>query len=708
MTKSYIAIAEEILGKCNLPAATRLLEAIAGPFQKAEIISLENFILEHASSGETVAGLLEAVHAKLNTLDPDGAPKERTAYILPPYHNMIADEFAWAEKIYESAKIWNESQEKSPQSPHLRAARYVVKLILDLQILSAETVAALITSLHARRVIRMHRYLVGIPISLSAASRSQSIERMLIVSGRAASEVVDALGDADFSACLDELAAKPEQVVTTLDRQIGDTLAVDGTWTIQGLVDAACQVAIPRMPTSILGLRAGVTVSHALTLEVIERISGCNEIPRFPSTPDYPDFDDADFDDEDLVKPGEPEWKRTLRTCVKKSEVDLSGLQDLRRSDDLESKLIAGYALSLKGRRSRPATIHRYVFLIANRLMPLLEDTDPRSFEFDDWEELIEQVLDNDLFYHRRIYSTDRRERRNGYSRPLIMALRSFASYVEREKIIVQREQTTKSPVFAILPKGDMIRVEPNLITVDEYKTALAWFDGIHADHQQVFENDVCRVALILGYRCGLRISEVAFLRVCDFDTLLTNEPLEQANIHLYVRAWLLRKLKTSNARRDLPLSVLMPLDELKIVMNFVAAARRAGDSAPIFHQKRNALKVMRFDRVIELLKTAFHGDGRVPMVPDFHYHMLRHSAANIWLLKLSDSLQPVARHILRRHPRTLEWISDGQSFRVGLLGSDEIGGLDLMIISALLGHGSVAVSLRHYLHILDWWHETK
>jgi integrase len=137
--------------------------------------------------------------------------------------------------------------------------------------------------------------------------------------------------------------------------------------------------------------------------------------------------------------------------------------------------------------------------------------------------------------------------------------------------------------------------------------------------------------------------------------------------------------------------------------MDFVAGVRASGDRAPLFHQKRNPAKVRVFDDFLALLKNAFRAGGQNSKVPDWHYHQLRHAAANLWLLKLWPSLHRVARKVFRNQPETLAWIGETHSFRQAFYSSDKIGSSDLQAIAYLLGHGSSAVSLQHYLHCADW-----
>lgn len=325
---------------------------------------------------------------------------------------------------------------------------------------------------------------------------------------------------------------------------------------IKPLIKAACQMAILKMRTSVLGVRTGVVRSHALNLDTMQRISRCS--PRVlpfsrPTTveDDKEPTPDVEIDEEEVrAWP----WMQELRKQVRADGYDKPGLQELKRSGDFCGKTLAGYALYLIGRkRFEESTVHKYVFLIANRLMLKVagqdEERASRTWQslLEDqiaWDDLIEQVLDDDAYYHRRRYSrsidreaavgqgegeaimvdkesggnaaespvaiavdssaatpesqsAERDRDAAGYSRALLKALGNFVAYLNRGKQ-ASEELTTK------LPPVGMIRVDATMITVDEFRQALDWFEGPNVNQSQVHLRKTARVALILAFRCGL------------------------------------------------------------------------------------------------------------------------------------------------------------------------------------------------------------
>ena len=615
--------------------------------------------------------------------------------------------------------IAGQSKRKQPagsgDSPATRVAEFLVAAILDFGILDPDTILPVLESIRANRVIKMER-LVGIPVAIARGREEYAMERLMIVGGRAAGLLRKLRDDKSSQAYLDELAVLGREKLATMLSQIESGIVLPDPQTqslkLKELIEAACQVAITRMPTSILAHRSGLIVSHALKLSVLERIGRYSKVPAFPKAEkvsarkkklEEPNEGEERAEEEDGGGEDDgcdPAWMVELRAAVKKTGIDRPRLQALAKTSEICGRRMGEYALYLAGKDFSASTIQRYVFLIVNRLLPRFRDgDDPSGVDQDAWEDVVEQVLDHDAFYHRKSYSRGEERDRAGYSCPLLEALRTFVQYLNHPREDGKR-------VKSMVPPAGLVRVEAAFITCDEYREALDWFKGIHADHQKVRLNSACRAALILGFRCGLRRAEAAYLRVCDFDDLLKGRSACDSNVHLHVRPWFLRGLKTSNARRDLPLRALMHEWELNELMDFVAEAReRGGPEALLFAGVRKEGKPGEFGQVIGQLNDVFRGKGRwEAIVKDYHTHLLRHSFLNICALRLTPALGKVAQIALRGHPETLEFIADSAHFRKELFGGERTGGSDFQALALLAGHGSAATSIEHYIHILDWY----
>lgn len=705
---SHADTLNQLLGSPRSAALKRLLAGTSNETLREDTAELEAFILKNAPAGARLDRLVDLAHARILALYPGKASflRQKATYEYPTYRTVLTERIAEARKIFTCAENWLEERQRSrkPPAPAARIAGLIVAMILDFQLLDQKMILPLLESLRDLRLVPLDDGLIGIAAVMRHSNTNQ--ERFLSVGGAQARKLKKRLNRPNVQAWLATVIAScgkdPGRVLDLIDADIQSSTGAN-FFTVAGLIEAAGQVAIKNVPTSVLAVRTGLTTSHALKPSALERMTGCRE--GSPATNDDNDGDEEEDDQEnsanqnedlDTTLASEPGWRADLRVAVRKTAVDQVQLQTMANSSHPATKWIGLYALDLIRKNRGLSTIYKYVLLVADRLLVRLADRDPAEFEIDEWEELVERILDEDAYYHRQVYSGRGDRDSAGYSQSLIKALRGFATLVHAGK-------KGTHPLASLLPKGGLVHVNANFVTVDEYREALDWFGSYEVDPLKLYFNAACRAALILGFRLGLRRSEVAYLRACDFDLPLEGEDLTKANLHVHIRAWFLHKLKTSHAERDLPLAPLVPPDELEELLRFVNDARKAaGTETRLFRNRLKPQQGMKFDRVADALDDAFLGsqESKRP-VADFNFHLLRHSAANFWLLKLQGHLLPVARCVLEGHPLTLEWIGE-KDFRDRLLQSN-IHGSDLQAIALLLGHGSGAVSVEHYLHVLEW-----
>jgi len=772
---------EQILASSNLPSAIRLLKKEQPELKDHEIEQLEDLVLVSESGPARLDRLMDTLHWRIGEIYEvlRGKLSTRVAFRPPKYENILAEGFSDPEKVCCQAQDWLRCIHAEDNHDSARLlGELVVSLILEFQILDEDAIPALVRSLSRGRRIVLSQWTGAIPIEIVNKSETDRIERLLLPKGGSLNVMRSLFEEPNARKYLTKLSADCAKDRRAAVRAI-EALEVISDETrlkiaIKPLIKAACQMAILKMRTSVLGVRTGVVRSHALNLDTIQRITRCSPrvIPFSLPKPGEGDKEpplDVEFDEEEVrAWP----WMQELRKLVKADGYDKSGLQELKRTGDFCGRTLAGYALFLAGRKGfENSTVHKYVFLIANRLMlKLAGEDDVRAREKWEallgdqvaWEDLIEQVLDDDAYYHRGRYSrsidqeaaagtgvaeghtsapdaksggsnaespvadavdssaetlrnlsADRDRDAADYSRALLKALGNFIAYLNRGKQ-ASEELTAK------LPPAGMITVDATMITVDEFRQALDWFEGPNVNQSQVQLRKAARITLILAFRCGLRRAEIAYLRVRDFDRLGVEEKIETADLRLRVRPWLLRKLKTANALRDLPLGVLMPVEELREVLDWVDSVRTKGEgNALVFHRidakkKSDYAKPMGFDSVVDALTEAFtknvksrKGKGRPPIVPDWHMHQCRHAFANITLLRLWPELHGFASQVFRHHPQTLAWIAGQEAnperfrldlFRIGIRGSD------LAAIALLMGHGASATTCEFYLHVLDWY----
>ena len=741
-------------GYQDAAAAQHLLAGAPAQITDEELDSIEQRLLSDPNVKTGVGKLLTALRARADEICP-GLKKNQRKVVLsyPTAKNPFAKGIADLDTRYHEGATWFAShlaaaERPSPRTKMQEAALwfklYLVAAVLDFEILELEYLPALVGSLERdcekgqTRILRLHRTLTAIPLALGAQGGEKQEERLL-VSGAKSNPVLQRFLDHPKRDVVLALLTKGEtpaadQIIARLEDQVPDGFQ----FKLDDLIEAAQSGARLRMRPAIASHRSREYVSHGLRIDVLNRLGGYSLAPLVEDsslarnlTKDPPD---------EFQRGQPPPWMIELRKAVKRNKINRAALKRLSKGNDVCGQRMAKYALSLKG---KPSSKHRYVFLIATRLMPRFDSStgsptvapragggkagrilDPLHVEEDIWEEVIEQVLDEDEFFRRPDVENSKTRRRVGHSKSLLRAMHSFVRSLEAEK-------EELASLHKLFPAEGLMQVDANLVSVDEYKAALDWLGSVevYPDAEMV---EASRVALILGFRCGLRRAESGYLRLGDFD---------DANF-LHVRPSTMRKLKTSNARRDLPLAVLIPLGELRVVKRRIQKIRvraeaalqeqnpgaptpdttksKTPDPAPSRHTKkkertwRDALlfpsrknpfwagdfeKIMgRVHKSIQEPKEGFPGD------PDFHGHILRHSFANTLALKLWPELHLMGRRIFHRHPETLAEIAGCEKFRQDLFGTDRIRGSDLQGLALLMGHGSAATTLEHYLHVVDWY----
>jgi integrase len=540
------------------------------------------------------------------------------------------------------------------------------------------------------------------PLSL-AYGRQENAERRLLIlrqnSLRLFKKFKITEGASTFLEQASNVYRHKKDLLEYVNRMISGIVLTCAAPPIEAVIDAARAMGALQLPSVVLAGRSRRIVSHALPPESLGRIGNWKLTPFPIPKSQWSGADDSYQDDPGFKEAAdsgdEPAWLTTLRQALDIVAIDYSLLDKLEADRSEAGQILSKYARYLdKSQKSshpwygrgdcQPVTVRRYCLLIATSVIPRLggyseSDRCPAQvITSDAWEDAIEQVMDEDAFYQIRKYTKTPKSNAQSHSRPLVKALRHWLKFLQAFRLEQAKEETYSASAKSLatevwglvqpedrqeleglqeigrrLPPLGLVKVDASLITVDEYKKALQSMVGKHGIRTSKNDLEAARVALILGYRCGLRRKEAAGLCVSDLDRL----------DYLHVRANEMRPLKTSNAARDLPLALLMPEDELAHVRRrFSAIARRAGDMplsrAYVFSEADRPGKAMYFENVVRNIHTAFHGHHprQWPEIDkEFRYHRLRHSFANMMLLKLWPDLRRIAQKVFSqsRHPET-------------------------------------------------------
>lgn len=760
-----------LLATSRVNAVKNLLAAAPEPFKKGDLERIETEILSRAQEGSALVELLDLVRqiARDVRTPEQLLDKMRVAVAYPLPGNPFAGGMSQAEQTCNRARIWMEGVQarfRSSQSnvgpmpgPALAFQLFVVSAIVEYRLLHVDYIPAVLQSLKEGRQFNIHSDKIwAIPLSLSFGSQMNAERRLLILRQESLKRLLQFLrinGSKNLLRRHSESSPKTHSERAALIEALEYEAAQDplnsldpisGTRpTIAALIDAAQTMATLEMPSVVVAHRSRQIVSHSLPPEVLARISGKALAPFRLVRSDWlhadQESDDPDAEVREDAGEGLP-WIGILREALGADQTDDTLLKELANGIPGDLRIMASFAFYLgqqhgkakghpRGGGCGPVTVRRYCLLIATKILPRVSDGDLLRTTEDAWEDALEEILDEDAFYHVRKYAKQPSSNAQTHSRPLVKALRHWLRFLsqlrENAETDCQRDRESDNAsgrsrasadhaakpasrqgltrLAERLPMLGLVKVDASLITVDEYLKALRQIAG-RRNSAGANDRSAARVALTLGYRCGLRRAEVEWLRLIDFDDV----------DFLHVRATEMRALKTSNARRDLPLALLMPQEELehirKRISNIKALAEKKKLSlseALLFSEPDNPAKPMDFTtRVLRPIHSAFQGDDRRgwPMIdPSFHFHRLRHSCATIQLLRLWPGLHKIASHLFEKNAKaTMRWIGDeSREFRKRLLGN-QVTEADLQAVALILGHGSAATSLEHYIHVLDWY----
>lgn len=189
----------------------------------------------------------------------------------------------------------------------------------------------------------------------------------------------------------------------------------------------------------------------------------------------------------------------------------------------------------------------------------------------------------------------------------------------------------------------------------------------------------LCQTILILAYRTGMRINEIAGIKlknvksISDISVVLTPNP--------YLR------LKSSSAKRRVLLAALLKKDELKILTSFIAQQERMGASY-LFSQgvSKQPLPTYFFSNLMRMLWDGVLGQDD----HNYTFHSLRHTAISHLALAINQS---ALAEVMTDYT-----IEECQNIADSLAGYHQIQGAWFGLAS-FVGHLTCDTTFEHYIH---------
>ena len=189
----------------------------------------------------------------------------------------------------------------------------------------------------------------------------------------------------------------------------------------------------------------------------------------------------------------------------------------------------------------------------------------------------------------------------------------------------------------------------------------------------------LCQTILILAYRTGMRINELAGIKLKNVKALLDISIVLTPNPYL--------RLKSSSAKRRVLLAALLKEDELKIVTLFIAQQERMGASY-LFSQgaSRQPLPTYFFSNLMRILWDRVLGQDN----HNYTFHSLRHTAISQLALAINGSA--LAEVI------TDYTLDECQNIADSLAGYHQNQGAWFGLAS-FVGHLTCDTTFEHYIH---------
>jgi integrase len=321
--------------------------------------------------------------------------------------------------------------------------------------------------------------------------------------------------------------------------------------------------------------------------------------------------------------------------------------------------------------RLATSTIRRRFEEAAPRLIGLMGDSSPADMT----------TLELEDYYAELIILLDPLEP----VKTIADGVRDFHAYMHRthKKPLMKKESDVLGDENALKP------VDANILSFDEYAKAQAWLDSQRAPKMEI---QAAKIVLMMAFKLGLRRMEIFGLRRKDVQ--LSRYPT------CLIRKNELRRLKTDNAKRTLPLFAFLSKNESELLAQWMQSSQlnpHSGDPDflfPEFGGENAEAWIYRISNLVLPALRSTTGDDSLFM------HHLRHSFGTWAYLRLrAPEFPDITRHFSHL-PATVFALKTGRRLRVLLFGRDTgVSRMYPAAVARLLGHSTPVVSFAHYVH---------
>ena len=360
---------------------------------------------------------------------------------------------------------------------------------------------------------------------------------------------------------------------------------------------------------------------------------------------------------------------------------------------------LLSWALSLLDDHSiRLNTISKYIGCIGRDWLMLTMDEDIDQWEDSDFEEIYEQIIQSKVKDGRKFsvlsklseFNDDRSSDINNDNHATGQPLSHLDRLKDSQKFTYGRlkafhdhQRIHFDAPYVYFPWGSNRQVvKANVISPRVYHEMK---DYIQLSNLEIDQKQLCFVVLALAYRTGMRINEIIGIKVSDITDIgfINGQMIEAPKIILKPNRY--RRLKSSSAKRVIPIDKLFKTDELQKFVAFYYQQNRlkrrylfsqgSGDQPlpPVFFS--NMMKII-WDRLL--------------ITHDFTFHSFRHTAISQLALVLSGSL---LRQVMTDYDR-----DHSEAIVKAVLANNKEKGMWFGLAS-LAGHLTPDTTFEYYIH---------
>ena len=379
---------------------------------------------------------------------------------------------------------------------------------------------------------------------------------------------------------------------------------------------------------------------------------------------------------------------------------------------------LLGWVLSLlEGNQTNLNSVSKYVGCIGREWLMLTMDEDLEGWGTNDYEEIYEQIilskvkdarkkdiLQKDPIDDRDDIELDDDDIKNGKDNDLVDPVPNLVQVLDesndsknegQQSTSLDELKNTQSYTYGRLRTFHQYQME----YFDAPDVVFAWgenkqvvkasmvsprvYNAMHSALQVSELNSsqklLCQTILILAYRTGMRINEIAGIKLknikdlSDISVVLTPNP--------YLR------LKSSSAKRRVLLAALLKKDELEVVTSFIAQQQRMGVSY-LFSQgvSKQPLPTYFFSNLMRVLWDGVLGQDN----HNYTFHSLRHTAISQLALAINDS---ALAEVMTDYTQ-----QECQNIADSLAGYHQNQGAWFGLAS-FVGHLTCDTTFEHYIH---------